>query len=64
MNIDPLVAIAIGVPAIGALAWLFRLEGRIGNNESETRNLKEDVTYIRNRIDLALNGRHKGGYEE
>lgn len=65
MNVDPLIAIAIATPAVGALAWLFRLEGRIGNNESETRNLRKDVTYIRDRIDVALSGHwHKRETDE
>jgi hypothetical protein len=56
MTVDPLIAIAIGVPTIGALAWLFRLEARIGKNESEISGLRNDVTYIRGRIDMAISG--------
>lgn len=56
MTVDPQIAIAVGVPAIIALAWLFRLEARIGNTESEVRGLRADVTYIRSRIDQAISG--------
>lgn len=34
-----------------------RLDGRINVNEALQRELKEDVAYIRQRIDAALNGR-------
>lgn len=56
MTIDPQIAIAVGIPAIVALGWLFRLEARIGKNESEILGLRNDVTYVRQRIDAALSG--------
>jgi hypothetical protein len=59
MTIDPQVAVAVAVPVIGALVWLVRLEGRVNNNETITSALRADVTYIRNRIDAALNGHHE-----
>jgi sensor domain CHASE-containing protein len=36
--------------------WLIRLEGRINMNEKLTSDLTEDVKYIRDRIDRAING--------
>lgn len=56
MNIDVPTAVSIAVPTIGAVIWLVRLEGRINTGDSITAGLREDVTYIRNRIDQALNG--------
>jgi hypothetical protein len=50
-------AAAIVVPTIGFIVWLVRLEGRVNTGEALHRSLKEDVTYIRERIDKALNGR-------
>ena len=42
---------------IGGIVWLVRLEGRVNTAEKLHADLKEDVTYIRSRIDRALNGR-------
>ena len=52
------LAITVGGLAVGGLVWLIRLEGRVNLAERLTNNLIEDVRYIRNRIDAALNGRH------
>ncbi len=51
--------IAVGSLAVGALVWLIRLEGRVNLNERLTTDLSEDVKYIRERIDQALNGNRK-----
>jgi hypothetical protein len=51
--------IAVGSLAVAALVWLIRLEGRVNLNERLTTDLSEDVKYIRDRIDLALNGGRK-----
>lgn len=56
MNIEPQIAIAVAVPAVLVVVWLVRLEGRINTGDSITAGLREDVTYIRQRIDQALNG--------
>lgn len=58
MSMDPQTAVAIGLPIIGGLVWLIRLEGRINLNERLTNGLIDDVRYIRERIDAALSG-HK-----
>jgi hypothetical protein len=55
----PETAIAIVLPVIGGGIWLLRLEGRVNVNEALLKELKEDVSYIRSRIDRALNGRHE-----
>jgi hypothetical protein len=55
------------VPSIGALAWLFRLEGKVNthekviedvkdNHEKAISDVKADVRYIRERIDRAIDG--------
>lgn len=56
--------VSVLVPAIGALAWLMKLHGRQNTLEVQHNGLKEDVDevrddvkYIRERIDRALNGR-------
>lgn len=59
MSMDPQLALAVGLPVIGGLVWLIRLEGRLNLNERVTNDLVDDVRYIRNRIDAALNGRHE-----
>jgi hypothetical protein len=48
--------VAVGTLAVAALVWLIRLEGRVNLNERMTSELGEDVKYIRERIDVALNG--------
>lgn len=57
MTVDTQTFFAVAVPVVGAVVWLVRLEGRINNNETITSALRADVTYIRDRIDAALNGR-------
>lgn len=49
----------IGVPCIFGVVWLVRLEGRINTAEQLHKTLREDVSYIRERIDAALNGVRK-----
>lgn len=46
--------IAVALPAGGAVVWLVRLEGRINLHEAQISEIKEDVRYIRDRIDDAL----------
>lgn len=57
MTLDPTTAVAIVVPTVTALVWLIRLEGRVNTGEVVTRRLQEDVTYIRERIDEAIERR-------
>lgn len=39
---------------VGAIFWFARLEGRVNTAEKRHADLKEDVKYIRDRIDDAL----------
>ena len=55
----PTIGIAVALPAIAGLVWLIRLEGRVNTQQALHSDLKEDVQYIRERIDAALNGHGK-----
>lgn len=57
--------VALALPFIGALIWLIRLEGRVKSHDRELADMKdthekavaqirEDLRYIKNRIDTAL----------
>lgn len=48
--------ITVGVPILGGVIWLIRLEGRVNTHQALHDALKDDVQYIRERIDRALNG--------
>lgn len=43
--------VAIGV---GALGWLFSLHGRLNGHDREIRDVKDDIRYIRQKIDQVL----------
>lgn len=58
MTFEPTTAIAVIVPSVTALVWLLRLEGRVNTTETVTKGLREDVTYIRDRIDAAIGVSH------
>lgn len=57
-GIDPQIAIAILIPlsgsVLGGLWWLRGLDGRVTNLEADSADTKEDIKYIRDRIDRAL----------
>lgn len=59
---DAQVSIALATLAIGGIVWLVRLEGKINANIERVDDLRDDVTYIRNRIDDALKGNGGGGW--
>lgn len=55
----------VGAAVVGAVVWLVRLEGRVNSHDRELADhkkhtsedisqLREDVKYIRDRIDRAL----------
>ena len=54
INSETLFAAVVGV--VGVVVWLVRLEGKIQTQAELHRRLAEDVSYIRDRIDVALNG--------
>ena len=65
MQITTELILGVGGTVVAICAWLFRLEGRVNTHDVEHKqhrqnhdDLKSDVSYIRERIDSALNGRH------
>lgn len=46
--------IAVVIPAVGVIVWLVRLEGRVNGHDQLLSSLREDVRYIRQRIDQAI----------
>ena len=54
---DQGVIATLGVTGLGALVWLIRLEGRVNTAIALQEKLTDDVEYIRDRIDTALNGK-------
>lgn len=46
--------VAVAGPAVGAIVWLLRLEGRVNAHDRELTDVKDDIRYIRERIDRAL----------
>jgi hypothetical protein len=57
---DTSTAIQIAVPVVLGGVWLIRLEGRINTLDSRVGDIKDDLKYIRSRIDKALNGHNHG----
>ena len=52
INSETIFAAVVGV--VGVVVWLVRLEGKIQTQSELHRRLVEDVSYIRDRIDAAL----------
>lgn len=57
---DTQTAAIVAVPVITITGWLLNLEGRVRVNAALHKALSDDVRYIRERIDTALNGRSEG----
>ena len=66
---DVTLPLAFVVPAgayiIAVAVWLVRIEGRVNGHDKEHKQhsdrqeeMREDLQYIRERIDRALNGRN------
>jgi hypothetical protein len=45
--------------AVGAIIWLVRLEGRINGHDREIQDTRENIRYIRERIDSVLSERNR-----
>lgn len=61
IGVDVQLVMGIGVPAVGLIVWLVRLEGRINGHDIQHKQaaerhdeMRQDISYIRNRIDAAL----------
>jgi hypothetical protein len=48
--------LTLGLTAIGSVIWAVRQEGRINKHALELRLMREDLKYIRARIDRAIGG--------
>ena len=48
--------IALGAPAAAVLIWLIRLEGHVNTQDAQYQQMRDDLKYVRERIDTALNG--------
>jgi hypothetical protein len=48
-------AVIVGVPCVTALAWLVTLHARVRQHSEALTLCREDILYIRQRIDRALN---------
>lgn len=61
MDAEAMKLAALFITPVGAVViWLLRLEGRVNTNKALQDDLKDDVRYIRERIDRALNGHGHG----
>lgn len=65
MTLETGTALSIALSFVGGVIWLIRLEGRVNTGEAVHELLKEsheelknDVRYVRERIDDALSGRY------
>jgi hypothetical protein len=56
MTPDPGTIVTIAGLAVAGVIWLVRLEGRVNGHDIEHKTTREDIRYIRDRIDRALNG--------
>lgn len=45
---------AVIVPVVAALGWLFSLHGRLNGHDREIGDVKDDLRYIRDRIDQVI----------
>lgn len=57
MGNDELMRWAIGIvaiPTVSFVVWLVRLEGRVNSHDESLKSFREDLHYVRNRIDEAL----------
>lgn len=48
---------AAGSAAIGLIVWLVRLEGRVNGHDREVTGIRDDLRYIRERIDTLVERR-------
>lgn len=51
---EPSLIVTIVLAAIGVIVWLVRLEGRVNNHDASLKEFREDIRYIRDRIDRAV----------
>lgn len=51
------LSLTLGLAVFAGVVWLIRLEGRINGHDDSLRSVKEDLHYIRERIDRAIDGK-------
>jgi hypothetical protein len=54
---DPGTLTVIASMSVAVVVWLVRLEGRVNAHDTEHKQTREDIRYIRDRIDRALEDR-------
>ena len=54
MTLDPNFYLAAIIAVVSGIGWAIRLEGRVNTTDRRFDDLKEDVQYIRSRIDEAM----------
>jgi hypothetical protein len=70
MSVEPGTILTAAAMVVGVIVWLVRLEGRLNaqgerledrlnTQDDGMERLERDIAYIRNRIDVALNGHRK-----
>jgi len=57
VNTDPGTLIVVILAVIAGIVWLVRLEGRINGHDREMSQVRDDIAYIRDRIDRAIDHR-------
>lgn len=51
--------VTLAVPAVGVIVWLVRLEGRLNTVSELVKRQDDDIRYIRERIDEAIDGQRR-----
>ena len=54
MTLDPNFYLAAFITIVGGIGWALRLEGRVNTADRRFDDLRDDVQYIRQRIDQAI----------
>ena len=57
MTADAGVVFSLVGAVIGVVVWFVRLEGRVNSHDGQIVGMKDDLRYVRDRIDRALDGR-------
>ena len=58
MTADASLIMSVVGAIVGIVVWFVRLEGRVNSHDGQIVGIKDDVRYIRDRIDRALDGGH------
>jgi len=58
MPAETAALIPLTLAAVAGIVWAVRVEGRVNTLTMRHDDMREDLTYIRQRIDQALNNKH------